>query len=164
MSLPYLFTSESVSDGHPDKLADRNSDTVLDRRLTLDPDAGVACETLLADDLVVVAGEFRLGPVGAFETVRSELDGIVRQLLHETGYSAGFPGIDIVVGGLQLRRPLDLYTVQPIALNAYRVHLHYVSCATSDDAGPPKETRHETQRPACAFATVCRGSKHLVGV
>lgn len=94
MSLPYLFTSESVSDGHPDKLADRISDTVLDRRLTLDPDAGVACETLLADDLVIVAREFRLGPVGAFETVRSELDGIVRQLLHETGYSAGFPGID----------------------------------------------------------------------
>ena len=51
MSLPYLFTSESVSDGHPDKLADRISDTVLDRCLTLDPDARVACETLLADDL-----------------------------------------------------------------------------------------------------------------
>jgi len=94
MSHSYLFTSESVSDGHPDKLADRISDTVLDRCLALDPNAKVACETLLADDLVVVAGEFRLGPDGAFETVRAELDGLVRQVLRETGYSAGFPGID----------------------------------------------------------------------
>lgn len=94
MTNSFLFTSESVSDGHPDKLADRISDTVLDRCLTLDPKAKVACETLLADDLVVVAGEFRLGPEGAFETVRGELSGIVRQLLRETGYSAGFPGID----------------------------------------------------------------------
>ena len=94
MSTNYLFTSESVSDGHPDKLADRISDSVLDRCLTLDPNARVACETLLADDLVVVAGEFQLGPEGAFESLRGELDGIVRQLLRETGYSAGFPGID----------------------------------------------------------------------
>lgn len=54
MNDSYLFTSESVSDGHPDKLADRISDSVLDRCLTLDPNAKVACETLLADDLVVV--------------------------------------------------------------------------------------------------------------
>ncbi|HOP18017.1 MAG TPA: methionine adenosyltransferase [Gammaproteobacteria bacterium] len=94
MSNSYLFTSESVSDGHPDKLADRISDTVLDRCLALDPQAKVACETLLADDLVVVAGEFRLGPLGAFETVRDELDGMVRRVLRETGYNAGFPGID----------------------------------------------------------------------
>ena len=94
MTSSYLFTSESVSDGHPDKLADRISDTVLDRCLALDPNAKVACETLLADDLVVVAGEFRLGPAGAFETVTSELDGIVRQVLRDTGYTANFPGID----------------------------------------------------------------------
>ncbi len=94
MNDSYLFTSESVSDGHPDKLADRISDSVLDRCLTLDPNAKVACETLLADDLVVVAGEFRLGPPGAFEQVRDGLDAIVRQVLRDTGYSAGFPGID----------------------------------------------------------------------
>ena len=90
----YLFTSESVADGHPDKLADRISDTVLDRCLALDPNAKVACETLLADDLVVVAGEFRLAPEGAFEQLQAELDGLVRTLLRETGYHAGFPGID----------------------------------------------------------------------
>jgi S-adenosylmethionine synthetase len=90
----YLFTSESVSDGHPDKLADRISDTVLDRCLALDPRAKVACETLLADDLVVVAGEFRLAPEGAFEELKAGLDGLVRGLLRDTGYHAGFPGID----------------------------------------------------------------------
>jgi S-adenosylmethionine synthetase len=94
MTASYLFTSESVSDGHPDKLADRISDAVLDRCLEVDPTAKVACETLLADDLVVVAGEFRLGPQGAFETMKAELDGLVRCVLRETGYTASFPGID----------------------------------------------------------------------
>ncbi len=53
----YLFTSESVSEGHPDKIADRISDALLDDFLTLDPAARVACETLVADNLVIVAGE-----------------------------------------------------------------------------------------------------------
>jgi len=59
-----LFTSESVSEGHPDKLADRIADAILDEFLGLEPDARVACETLLADQCVVVAGEFlgRLPP------------------------------------------------------------------------------------------------------
>ncbi len=94
MSNTYLFTSESVSDGHPDKLADRISDTVLDRCLSLDPNARVACETLLADNLVVVAGEFRLRSAEAFAQVRDELDGIVRGVLRQTGYNAHFRGID----------------------------------------------------------------------
>ena len=94
MTASYLFTSESVSDGHPDKLADRISDTVLDRCLALDPEAKVACETLLADTLVVVAGEFRLAPAGAFEEVQAGIDGIVREVLRATGYRGSFPGID----------------------------------------------------------------------
>lgn len=94
MISPYLFTSESVSDGHPDKLADRISDTVLDHCLTLDPNAKVACETLIADDLVVVAGEFRLAPAGAFEEVRAGLEEAVRRVLRETGYRSSFPGIN----------------------------------------------------------------------
>jgi hypothetical protein len=56
MSLPDLFTSGFVSDGDPDKLAARISDTVLDRCLALDPDARVACETLLADDQGLMFG------------------------------------------------------------------------------------------------------------
>jgi S-adenosylmethionine synthetase len=54
-----LFSSESVSEGHPDKLADRISDRILDAFLTLDPNARVACETMLADQCVIVAGEFK---------------------------------------------------------------------------------------------------------
>ena len=65
-----LFTSESVSEGHPDKLADRISDTILDRFLRSDPLAKVACETFIADDLVVVAGEFH---TELFQTIRAEI-------------------------------------------------------------------------------------------
>src|SRR5213078_4099436 len=53
----YLFTSESVSMGHPDKVADQISDAVLDHCLAADPFSRVACETLVTTDLVVVAGE-----------------------------------------------------------------------------------------------------------
>ena len=53
----YLFTSESVTEGHPDKIADQVSDAVLDAILTQDPTGRVACETLLTTGLVVVAGE-----------------------------------------------------------------------------------------------------------
>ena len=54
-----LFSSESVSEGHPDKLADRISDRILDAFLARDPRARVACETMLADQCVIVAGEFK---------------------------------------------------------------------------------------------------------
>src|SRR3954451_153097 len=57
----YLFTSESVSEGHPDKVADRLSDTVLDAFLAADPYSRVACETLVTTNRVVLAGETR-GP------------------------------------------------------------------------------------------------------
>lgn len=61
-----LFSSESVSEGHPDKLADRISDRILDAFLERDPKARVACETMLADQFVVVAGEFKTRkPVGS---------------------------------------------------------------------------------------------------
>ena len=53
----HLFTSESVSEGHPDKLADRISDRILDAFLERDPHSRVACETMLADQCVIVAGE-----------------------------------------------------------------------------------------------------------
>ena len=53
----YIFTSESVSEGHPDKMADQISDAVLDAILEQDPKGRVACETLLTTGLVVIAGE-----------------------------------------------------------------------------------------------------------
>ena len=83
----YLFTSESVSEGHPDKVADRISDTVLDAFLAADPYARVACETLVTTNRVVLAGEVR-GP----ETVTPEyLAHLTRLAIHDIGYDqAGF--------------------------------------------------------------------------
>lgn len=94
MSRTYLFTSESVSDGHPDKLADRISDAVLDHCLALEPCARVACETLLTRELVVVAGELGLSSPELHRQVLDDVEGIVREVLRETGYRADFPGID----------------------------------------------------------------------
>ena len=83
----YLFTSESVSDGHPDKVADRISDTVLDAFLAADPYSRVACETLVTTNRIVLAGETR-GP----ETVTPELLAhLARLAVHDIGYDqSGF--------------------------------------------------------------------------
>jgi S-adenosylmethionine synthetase len=78
----YLFTSESVSEGHPDKVADRLSDTVLDAFLAADPYARVACETLVTTNRVVLAGETR-GP----ESVTHELlTHLARMAIRDIGY------------------------------------------------------------------------------
>lgn len=90
----YLFTSESVSDGHPDKMADQISDAILDAFLTLDPNAKVACETVLADQFVLVAGEFKTADPCVFETVRANAEGIVRQVIRDIGYTSKEDGID----------------------------------------------------------------------
>jgi len=55
--MAYLFTSESVSEGHPDKVADQISDALIDHFLAFDPNSKVACETLVTTGLVVLAGE-----------------------------------------------------------------------------------------------------------
>jgi S-adenosylmethionine synthetase len=78
----FLFTSESVSEGHPDKVADRISDTVLDAFLTADPYARVACETMVTTNRIVLAGETR-GP----DTVTHDyLAHLARMAVHEIGY------------------------------------------------------------------------------
>ena len=59
MRSSYLFTSESVSEGHPDKVADQISDAIVDLFLAKDPEARIACETLCTTQLVVLAGEIR---------------------------------------------------------------------------------------------------------
>ena len=82
----FLFTSESVSDGHPDKVADRISDTVLDAYLAADPQARVACETLVTTNQIVLAGEVR-GP----DSVLAGLEERVRTAVHDIGYDqSGF--------------------------------------------------------------------------
>jgi len=78
----YLFTSESVSEGHPDKVADRLSDTVLDAYLAADPYSRVACETLVTTQRVVLAGETR-GP----DSVSHEyLAHLARMAIRDIGY------------------------------------------------------------------------------
>jgi S-adenosylmethionine synthetase len=69
----YIFTSESVSEGHPDKVADRISDTVVDAFLTVDPEARVACETLVTTNRIVLAGEVRAGKPGGDKAANKQL-------------------------------------------------------------------------------------------
>ena len=78
----YLFTSESVSEGHPDKVADRISDTILDAFLKDDPEARVACETLVTTDRVVIAGEVR----GSEHIGRKRVIELAREAIKEIGY------------------------------------------------------------------------------
>lgn len=89
----YLFSSESVSAGHPDKLADQISDAILDCFLKQDSNARVACETLIADDLIVISGEFGTD-VSIFNNVRGRIPSLVREVLLSVGYRSDFPGIN----------------------------------------------------------------------
>jgi S-adenosylmethionine synthetase len=82
----YLFTSESVSEGHPDKVCDRISDTIVDAYLAEMPEARVACETLATTNRVVIAGEVR-GP----DAILSKVESLTRNAIHDIGYEqAGF--------------------------------------------------------------------------
>ncbi len=83
----YLFTSESVSEGHPDKVADQISDAVLDAILAQDKRARVACETLVKTGLVVVAGEVTTH-------ARVDYDSIARKVIADIGYTDGELGFD----------------------------------------------------------------------
>jgi S-adenosylmethionine synthetase len=78
----YIFTSESVSEGHPDKVADRISDTVVDAFLAADPYARVACETLVTTNRIVLAGEVR-GPRGVIEGLEEKVRAAVRDIGYE---------------------------------------------------------------------------------
>ena len=82
----YLFTSESVSMGHPDKLADQISDAVLDAMLAQDPNSRVACETMVTTGLAVIAGEVTSPAVVDFQDV-------IRQVIREVGYTDDEMGI-----------------------------------------------------------------------
>jgi len=82
-----LFTSESVSEGHPDKVADQVSDAVLDAMLAQDKDSRVACETLIKTGIIVVAGEIRTKAV-------VDVDKLVRQVVKDIGYDSHEVGFD----------------------------------------------------------------------
>ncbi|MFN2309118.1 MAG: methionine adenosyltransferase [Gammaproteobacteria bacterium] len=88
MSQNYLFTSESVSEGHPDKMADQISDAILDAIIDQDPHARVACETLTKTGMVVLAGEVTTQAKGI------EYEQIVRKVVCEIGYTSSDVGFD----------------------------------------------------------------------
>ncbi|WBQ13035.1 methionine adenosyltransferase [Hyphomonadaceae bacterium BL14] len=98
-----LFSSESVSEGHPDKLADRISDAILDEFLRHDPSARVACETMLADQCVVIAGEFKTRSPDTFRAVREMAVKIVSDVLRDAGYRDSATGIDPERCEIQIR-------------------------------------------------------------
>ena len=87
MSKSYLFTSESVSEGHPDKVADQVSDSVLDALLEQDPKSRVACETLVNTGMAVISGEITTNAVVDFPE-------IVRGTLQDIGYNSSDMGFD----------------------------------------------------------------------
>ncbi|MCP4075475.1 MAG: methionine adenosyltransferase [Gammaproteobacteria bacterium] len=89
-----LFTSESVSAGHPDKLCDRISDTILDEFLHHDPHARVACETMAAHGKIIVTGEFQTSKNEVFDKVQSNAVPLVRQALRDIGYGSKESDID----------------------------------------------------------------------
>src|SRR5215510_6540712 len=82
----HVFTSESVSMGHPDKVADQISDTVLDALIAKDPNARVACETLVTTGLVVVAGEITVHNKEA-ELALNNIEGDIRKTIADIGYT-----------------------------------------------------------------------------
>ena len=83
--MSYIFTSESVSEGHPDKLCDRVSDTVLDLFLKHEPEARVACETLATTNRVVLAGEVRASE-SKLTQIMAEIEPVVRAAIKDIGY------------------------------------------------------------------------------
>ncbi len=89
----YLFTSESVSEGHPDKMCDQISDAILDALLEQDPNARVACETATTTGLVMVFGEIST-------TAYVDIEKIVRQTVRDIGYTRGKYGFDAETCGV----------------------------------------------------------------
>lgn len=77
----YLFTSESVSEGHPDKVADQISDAILDEFLSQDPESKVACETFCSTGLVVIGGEVRS------DEAYVDVQKVVRGVINRIGYN-----------------------------------------------------------------------------
>jgi S-adenosylmethionine synthetase len=82
----YIFTSESVSEGHPDKVADRISDTVVDAFLGEEPEARVACETLVTTNRIVLAGEVRASSKDKAKAIIKDLEPKVRAAIKDIGY------------------------------------------------------------------------------
>ncbi len=100
----YIFTSESVSEGHPDKVCDQISDAVLDAYLKEDPESRVACETLIKNNLVVIAGEIT-------SKASPDLESVVRKVINEIGYNddvLGFNGYNCKIENYITKQSPDI--------------------------------------------------------
>ena len=78
--MPYFFTSESVSEGHPDKVSDQISDALLDNFIAFDPDSKVACETMVTTGQVILAGEVK-------SHTYLDVQSIARETINQIGYT-----------------------------------------------------------------------------
>ena len=128
----YLFTSESVTEGHPDKIADQVSDAVLDAILAEDPQARVACETLLTTGLIVLAGEITA-------TCRPEFGDVARATVREVGYTRGKYGFDAdtcaVISALHGQSPDISQGVDPGGAGDQGLMFGY-ACSETDELMP----------------------------
>ena len=93
MSKEYIFTSESVTEGHPDKMADQISDAILDYIIDRDPNARVACETLVSNGFCIIAGELKT-------TEYAPMQEIAREVIREIGYTNASFGFDYRSAGV----------------------------------------------------------------
>ena len=112
----FLFTSESVTEGHPDKIADQISDAVLDEVMRQDPKGRVACETLVTTGLVVVAGEITTSAI-------IDYDDLIRKTVEQVGYDNALFGFDSTTCAVMCtikRQSPDIAYLERARLNADR--------------------------------------------
>ena len=144
----YLFTSESVSEGHPDKMADQISDAVLDEALRQDPNSRVACETLVTTGMVLLAGEI---------TTDGYLDfaGIARRTVEEIGYTSAAHGFDAhscaVLSAIDPQSPDIAMGVDPGGAGDQGLMFGY-ACRETDSLMPlPITLAHQLVRNLATF-------------